>query len=301
MLLGLPEFEFHSSDTLEEASALLSKYGDGARLLAGGTDLLILMKHRKEVPRHLINIKRIPGLDLIRHDQGQGLRIGALATAKAIMDAPVIGETFTAVGDAASKLGTSQIRNLGTIGGNLGNASPSAEFAPPLLTLGASIECAGANGARAVPIEEFFVAPGRSSLTHDEVVSEIFVPPPPNGAEGIYLKHSLRRMDVAMAAAAVLVVLDGDVCREVAHRARRRRADAVSGGEGGGRVAWATSRRRGGRGRAARCGRPDRVRRIVADRRHQGLRGVSSQGHQAPCRARPRRGDRPGTNMRPTE
>jgi carbon-monoxide dehydrogenase medium subunit len=215
VLLGLPEFEFHSSDTLEEASALLSKYGADARLLAGGTDLLILMKHRKEVPRHLINIKRIPGLDLIRDDQGRGLRIGALATARAIMDAPAIGKTFTAVAVAASKLGTSQIRNLGTIGGNLGNASPSAEFAPPLLTLGASVECAGANGARAVPIEEFFVAPGRSCLAHDEVVSEVVVPPPPDGAEGIYLKHSLRRMDVAMVAAAVLVVLDGDVCREV--------------------------------------------------------------------------------------
>ena len=215
MLLGLPEFDYHTADSVGEACALLARYDGNARLLAGGTDLLILMKHRKAVPRHLVNIKRIPDLDRIRYDADNGLRIGALATAQAIMKSKVIKERFASLGQAAAKLGTSQIRNLGTIGGNLGNASPSAEFAPPLLTLGATVTCEGLAGERSIAMDEFFVSPGKSSLGHDELLTEVCVPDPPAGAEGIYLKHSLRRMDVSMAAAAVLVSLDGDVCREV--------------------------------------------------------------------------------------
>jgi len=112
-------------------------------------------------------------------------------------------------------LGTEQVRNLGTLGGNLGNASPSAEFAPPLLILDASVRCLGRSGVRVVPLDGFFVEPGKSALETDEVITDIQVPNPPDRAQLVYLKHSLRRMDVAMAAAAVFVLLDGDVCRDV--------------------------------------------------------------------------------------
>jgi CO/xanthine dehydrogenase FAD-binding subunit len=112
-------------------------------------------------------------------------------------------------------LGTPQIRNLGTLGGNLANASPSAEFAPPLLILEASVRCVGPRGERLVPMNEFFVGPGKSVLSQGELITEVHVPNSPLRAQGIYLKHSLRMMDVSMAAAAALVLLDGDVCREV--------------------------------------------------------------------------------------
>jgi len=111
-------------------------------------------------------------------------------------------------------MGTLHIRNLGTLGGNLANSSPSAEFAPALITLQASVVCTGLEGSRSVPVEHFFVCPGRSALRGQELLTEIRVPRMPPGSAGFYGKRSLRRMDVAIASAAVLVVLDGDQVKE---------------------------------------------------------------------------------------
>lgn len=204
-----------ATDTVEGACSALSGYGADAQLFAGGTDLFIKMKQRRLLPRMLINIKRIPALDQIRYDTGGGLRIGALTAIQSILDSAVIGERFRVLSQAAAVLGTPQIRNLGTLGGNLANASPSAEFAPPLLVLEASVRCVGPGGERSVPMNEFFVGPGKSVLGRGELITEVHVPDSPPRAQAIYLKHSLRTMDVSMAAAAALVLLDGDVCREV--------------------------------------------------------------------------------------
>lgn len=213
MLLGLPEFEYHDAATIDEARALLAQHGDTARLLAGGTDLLIVMKHRRVVPRHLINIKHIAGLSHITLTPDGDLHMGALATARDIGEA--VGGRFQPIADAAHKLGTEQIRNLGTIGGNLANASPSAEFGPPLLILDASLACIGDAGERIIPIGDFFVGPGKSALRAGEFLTEIRVPAPADGACGLYLKHSLRKMDVAMVSAAIMVEIDGDICRDI--------------------------------------------------------------------------------------
>ncbi len=214
MLLGLPDFDMVSAESVAEACALLARHDGKARLFAGGTDLLIMMKHRKATPRQLINIKRIAGLDHISYDAEGGLRMGALATVESIKDHRVIGEKYPVLSQAAGLLVTTHVRNLGTLGGNLANASPAAEFAPPLLVLDATVQCAGSTGERTVPMSEFFLAPGKSALRPDEMITEIRVPVPRPGAEAIYLKHSLRRMDVATASAAALVQFDGDACRE---------------------------------------------------------------------------------------
>lgn len=215
MLLGLPEFEMFFPRSVEETCALLSKHGQHAQVVAGGTDLFVKMKQRRLVPSVLINIKRISGLDQIRYDASEGLHIGPLTTIQAIRESALIAKQFPVLSEAAGVLGTEQVRNLGTLGGNLGNASPSAEFAPPLLILGASVRCLGRRGERVVPLDGFFVGPGKSALEADEVITDIQVPNPPDRAQLVYLKHSLRRMDVAMAAAAVMVLLDGDICRDV--------------------------------------------------------------------------------------
>ena len=215
MLLGLPEFEMFFPRSVEETCTLLLKYGKDAELLAGGTDLFVKMKQRRLVPRILINIKKIPALNQIHYDADEGLRIGALTTIQAIRDSDVISRKFRVLAQAAGVLGTPQIRNLGTLGGNLANASPSAEFAPPLLTLEASVRCVGPGGERLVPMNEFFVGPGKSVLSQGELITEVHVPASPLHAQAIYLKHSLRTMDVSMAGAAAFVLLDGGVCREV--------------------------------------------------------------------------------------
>ena len=215
MLLGLPEFEMFFPRSVEETCTLLLKYGKDAELLAGGTDLFVKMKQRRLVPRILINIKKIPALNQIHYDADEGLRIGALATIQAVRDSEVIGKKFRVLAQAAGVLGTPQIRNLGTLGGNLANASPSAEFAPPLLTLEAWVRCVGPGGERLIPMNEFFVGPGKSVLNEGELITEVHVPTSPLHAQAIYLKHSLRTMDVSMAGAAAFVLLDGGVCREV--------------------------------------------------------------------------------------
>lgn len=215
MLLGLPEFDLLSADTVAETCSLLSHYGADASILAGGTDLLVKMKYKRVLPRYLINVKRIPDLDQIRSDGKDDLRIGTLTTIQAIKDSPLVARRCPLLGQAAAKVGTLQIRNLGTLGGNLANASPAAEFAPVLLTLGASVQCARRGGDRLVPIEEFFVGPGKSVLRDDEMLTDVLVPPVPAGAAGIYLKHSLRPMEVAIASVAVVVRLDGEICRDI--------------------------------------------------------------------------------------
>jgi carbon-monoxide dehydrogenase medium subunit len=201
--------------SVEETCALLSTHGEDAQIVAGGTDLFVKMKQRRLVPSVLINIKRISGLDQIRWDADEGLHIGPLTTIQAIRESALIAKQFSVLSEAAGVLGTEQVRNLGTLGGNLGNASPSAEFAPPLLILDASVRCLGRRGERLVPLDGFFVGPGKSALETDEVITDIQVPNPPDRAQLVYLKHSLRKMDVAMAAAAVFILLDGDICRDV--------------------------------------------------------------------------------------
>jgi carbon-monoxide dehydrogenase medium subunit len=204
LLLGLPDFDILFPASLGGAIAMLEEHGEDARLFAGGSDLLIAMKHKKKLPRFLINIKRIPGLDGIETAPDGTLVIGALATSAAIATSGV-GSVSTALAEAAEVLGTSQIRNIGTIGGNLGNASPSAEFAPPLLCLEASLTCVGPGGERQLPIDQFFLGPGKTSLGAAEVITEIRVPPQAGPIADTYIKHSLRRMDVAMASAAILL------------------------------------------------------------------------------------------------
>lgn len=214
MLLELPEFDWISARTVEETCALLAEHGEGAFALAGGTDLFTKMKLRRLVPAYLIDIKSIPGLGDIRYDERQGLLIGALATANAIESSQEIPFRLRAIAQAAAALGTLQIRNTATIGGNLANASPSAEFAPPLLALGASLECASPSGARSLPMDRFFIGPGKTCLAAGEIITSIRVPAPAVGLRSIYLKHSLRRMDVAIASVAVSLTMEGEVCTE---------------------------------------------------------------------------------------
>ena len=214
MQLGLPDFDLLAADSIDAACSLLRAHQGDARLIAGGTDLLVKMKLRHLMPRYLINVKRIPGLDRIVYDD-DGLRLGALNTIQAIQDSETVCAKVPMLSRAAGVLGTLQIRTLGTLGGNLANASPSAEFGPPLLVLEASARCLGQAGERLIPMNEFFLAPGKSALRPDEMITEIHVPAVPERARCTYLKHSLRKMDVAMAGAAVYVVLEGDVCRDV--------------------------------------------------------------------------------------
>ncbi|MFQ5842296.1 MAG: FAD binding domain-containing protein [Thermodesulfobacteriota bacterium] len=208
MLRKLREFEYLEPSSLSEAVSLLDQHAEAAKIFAGGTDLLVDMKEGELSPRYLIDIKGIPGQDHIEYDEKKGLRIGVLATIRQIETSRVIREQFLPLAQAAKVLGSVQVRNRATIGGNLCNASPSAETVPPLLVLGAKVKLNGSRGERTLPLEAFFVGPGLTVLDK-EILTEIIVPPPSPHTQGVYMSISRRRgVDLALVGVAVAAVVD---------------------------------------------------------------------------------------------
>lgn len=201
-------FDYFEPTTISEASSLLVEYGKDARILAGGTDLLVRMKRQVLAPRYLINIKNIPGLASIEAGDGV-LKIGALATIRDVSASPAVRQHWQVVAEAAQKMASVQVRNLATIGGNLCNAAPSADMAPALVCLGASARIAGPSGDRTVPLEEFFLGPGATVLGQGEILAELIVPMPPPRTGAVYIKHAIRKaMDIAVVGVAVVATLD---------------------------------------------------------------------------------------------
>ncbi len=210
--MSLPQVMHFAPKSIDEASRLLVQH-PGARVLAGGTDLLVKMKQRRLVPRHVVNLKRIPGLDRIVFDGGAGLRVGALATLEELNRSAAVRDRFPMLHDAVASMGTLEIRHRGTLAGNLCNASPAAETVPPLMLLGALVHASGPSGKRTVPVAQFVAGPGRTVLQPGELVVEIEVPEMPPGMFGAYDKFGLRRMDLAIVGAAVTLELDDGRCR----------------------------------------------------------------------------------------
>lgn len=214
--MSVPKVQYFMPETIGEACSLSSKYKGKARIIAGGTDLLVQMKQREVLPRYIINIRGISGQDYIDYDEREGLRIGALATIHSIAASPLIQGKFGILAQAASKLGTWQIRNRGTIAGNLCNAAPSAELAPALIVLGAKAKIRGVNGGRIIPMEDFFTGPGQTVLKPDELVAEIRVPNLAPRSGGVYIKHAVRKsLDLAIVGVAVIAAMDGDILSDL--------------------------------------------------------------------------------------
>lgn len=215
-LKRLPGFEYLAPKTVEETIELLSLYKGQARLLAGGTDLLLDMKRRRESPPYVIGLKNVAGLDFIHYDKAKGLSFGPLVTVHALETSPLIKDKFPVLSQAASTLGSVQVRNLATAVGNLCSALPSADMAPALIVLGARLRIAGIKGERLVAVEEFFTAPGESVLVSDELVTEVLVPNPSPHSGMVYIKHMTRSaMDLSIVGVAALIALKRGICHEV--------------------------------------------------------------------------------------
>jgi CO/xanthine dehydrogenase FAD-binding subunit len=216
--LRLPRFDYLSPRTVGEACRLLAEYEGRAKIMAGGTDLLVSMKQQKITPGYIINIKGIPELDYISYSQEHGLRIGALATLQSVAASPVIRERFGLLGTAVNKIGTPQVRNMGTIGGNISNGGPSQDSLPGLLVLDARLKVVSLERERIVPIDEFFIGPFQTALGPKELLTEIQIPAPPPGSAGCYQWLSkLNEVDETLVGVAVLLMTDaaGDVCRDI--------------------------------------------------------------------------------------
>ncbi len=211
----LPKFEYHAPSTITEALDQISQYGDKGKVVAGGTDLLVSMKKREAMPEHLINLKEIEALKGITYDETEGIKIGALTTIGDIERAEVVKAKFRPLWDAVKVMAAQQVRNLGTIGGNLCSAAPSADTAPPLMALGASLKLTGVIHERVVPVEDFFKAPGESVLKPEEILTEILIPNLPDNSGGAYIKLMRRNaMDLALVGVAAWLRLDEKTCTE---------------------------------------------------------------------------------------
>jgi len=214
----LPKFEYHSPSTIDEAVNQLAEFREKAKVLAGGTDVLVSMKKREIVPEHIINLKGIEALKGIQEDQKGGVTIGGLVTIGDIERSDIMKKRYAILWDAAKVIAAPQVRNLGTIGGNLCSAVPSADTAPPLIAAGASLNLIAKNKERTLPVEDFFKGPGESVLTPAEILKEIIVLRPPEHSGGAYLKLMRRNtLDLALVGVAVWLRLDADrkACKEV--------------------------------------------------------------------------------------
>jgi aerobic carbon-monoxide dehydrogenase medium subunit len=199
--------DYFEPKTVGEAVSLLAKHGAEAKVIAGGTDVMVDIKYKEE-PGCLINIKKIPGMTSIQ-ENGGSLRIGALATIHDLEMSPLVRDKLSVLWESSHQFASLQIRNTATIGGNICRASPSGETLAPLLVLEAAGKCAFSDGEKTEPFTSFFQGPGKSVLGTKGLLTEIDVPYPAAGSKSVYLKHAVRgAMDIAMVGVAVLVTPD---------------------------------------------------------------------------------------------
>ncbi len=199
--------DYFEPKSVGETLSLLDKYGDLARVIAGGTDVLVDMKFKEE-PAYLLNVKRIPGLGYITENE-KSLRIGPLTTIREIEMSRLVREKLPVLWESSHQFASLQIRNTATIGGNICRASPSGETLAPLLVLEATARIAFSKGEQTVPMEALFLGPGKTRLSPNGLLTEIEIPYPPPGSRSVYLKHAVRgAMDIAMVGVAVLIVPD---------------------------------------------------------------------------------------------
>lgn len=207
-------FDYLAPESIGEAIAALSRFRGSARIIAGGTDLINLIRTKAIRPHCLVDIGNIPGLDVLKYDPGGTLTIGALATIRSLELSAAVRDRHAVIAQAARQLGSMAIRNVGTIGGNLCHASPAADMVPCLIALGATAKITGPGGERAVPVEDFFVGPGRTVLEVNEVLVGVRVPAMASQSRALYLKHAIRgAADLAIVGVAAMARLErGSLC-----------------------------------------------------------------------------------------
>ena len=212
------DFEYLAPKTLEEALTLLSQYEEGEfKVIAGGQSLTILMKQRLLTPEYLIDIKGLSELDYIDYDDKKGLRIGALTTHRSVEKSPVIQKEFSVLSEMEENLSNVETRNWGTIGGDIVHADPCGDPDPVLIVLNAKLKMASLNGERTVDADDFTLDFYETVLQHDELLTEIQVPPLPPNTGVKFTKFSQIKGDLALASVAVLITLDEkkETCSDV--------------------------------------------------------------------------------------
>ncbi len=209
-------FDLLEPSTLPEAVRLLADLGDEGKVIAGGTTLLILIKHGLFIPQKLINLKKVAGASYVERQPGQGLRIGALTSIYDVETAPVVRQGWPILAEAAHQVANIRIRNLATLGGNLAHADYQSDPPAVLTALEASVRALGPSGERTIPLRDLYLGLYETALAPDEVVSEVEVPDLPAGMVGAYIRFTTRSAEDRPAAnIAALLALENGRCREL--------------------------------------------------------------------------------------
>ena len=208
----MPSFEYLRPKSINEAISLLESHGEKGRYIAGGTDVIVKIKDRKMAPDYLISLRHIPDLAYIHRDPEGILRLGALTTHRMLEQSPLVRRYYPCICDAVENIGSVQIRNVATLGGNICNAVPSADGVIPLLILGAHLTLVGPKGKRALPLKSFFLGPGLTLMEPGEILTEFFIPPLPANSSGGYVKHTRREaMELPIVGVGCFLALSPDL------------------------------------------------------------------------------------------
>jgi carbon-monoxide dehydrogenase medium subunit len=206
-------FEYHRPTSLDEAITLLSRHGDDGRLIAGGHSLIPMMKLRLAQPEHLIDLRDLTELTGIRVE-GDALEIGAMTTQHDLIGSEVVAETCPILVEAALLIADPQVRYCGTLGGNVANGDPGNDLPALMQCLDASYLVKGPGGERSIAARDYYEAAYFTALAEDEILTAVRVPLPPAGHGYAYEKLKRKVGDYATAAAAVILVMEGGVCRQ---------------------------------------------------------------------------------------
>jgi CO/xanthine dehydrogenase FAD-binding subunit len=207
-MLRLPRFDYLAPRSLEEAITLLAKEQGGAKVIAGGTDLLVKMKKRETKHQKLIGLKHISDLDSIQ-EEGELIKLGPMVTHNQAGHSDLLNKHTGILSKACQDLGPYQVRCMGTIGGNICNASPSADSIPSLLVLEAQLRILNCGGEKTLPLDQFFLGPFKTILRNDEIITSIEIPKPLPASRGVYLKiPKVTEKDETLVGIAVLLMRD---------------------------------------------------------------------------------------------
>ena len=209
----LKPFEYFEPETIGEATQILSKYGDRAKLLAGGVDLVPKLRRRLLIAKCVVSLQWIPGLDYIKSN-GDGLKFGPLTLLRSLELSPLIQRDYLALYEAVHQLASTQVKTTGTAVGNLCVATPASDIAVALFALRAQLRIVGPSSERTIPIEDFFLGVGQTILQSGEMVAEVLMPRPAAGTGQAFLKLVRTAADIAKVNVAVALTLADGICQE---------------------------------------------------------------------------------------
>lgn len=213
--MRLPRFEYFAPKTLKSALSVLSEQGDGAHLFVGGTDVMVKMSAGRLKANAVIRLMDIEGLAGIRFHPEEGLTLGATARLAEVASHPDVLNHYPALAHAILVMANQEVRHMATVAGNLCNAAPSADTAPPLIAMGAEVTLESLKGERRLPLDQFFEGPGLTAMQHGEIMTSIHVPLPQPKSGASYQRISARcGVDIAAVGVGVMATFNGEGCKE---------------------------------------------------------------------------------------